>query len=377
MFGAACSNSKEETSQVKMVDGVIMNPAVGKWQDSDFEPVRFDLVETIDLSRIEEPVISSLGFLRIDDDGNFYFYDRNISQLISVDPKGELRWAVGQEGKGPGDFENPFGMEIYNNKIYVMNVQGTRLDEFEMDGTFIKSIDVPNDVQFPSLVGIRDDGLILLSGAKFGTLGTDIYTARLGDSLEVVDTFSIVESTDQEFERATSRGTITMKEDYFYYSYSTDYRYEIYGYDGELLTQVDREFEGVLGPGVYAEGNSVSMYSLGRVSGSTHLDNGSYLVEVRYPTNIKDPNAYAKRATQGDTESPNYVEFMDLYSANHELLYTFDDDEFVQSLGNLAIRDSEGFYYSPFSQELVIKKFDISPTQNEMDTESFEIGSSS
>ncbi|HBX66193.1 MAG TPA: hypothetical protein DEG32_08540, partial [Balneolaceae bacterium] len=244
----ACSGAKEETSQVKTVDGVIMNPSTGKWQGSDYEPLQFDLVQTIDLSTIEEPVISSLGYLRLDDEGNFYFYDRNISKLISVDSEGNLRWAVGQEGKGPGDFENPFGMDIYNDKIYVMNVQGSRLDEFDMNGSFIRSLDVPKSVQFPSLVGIREDGLILLSGAKFGTVGTEIYTVRIGDSLQVVDNFSIIETDAEEYERATTRGSVSMGEDMFVYSFSIDYKFHTYSYSGELLTQVDREFEGVLGP---------------------------------------------------------------------------------------------------------------------------------
>ena len=377
IMGTACSNSETETPSLKVVDGVIMNPSVGIWQDTDIEPLRFDLVETIDLSLIDEPVISSLGYLKMDDEGNFYFYDRNISQLISVDPKGKLRWAVGQEGKGPGDFENPFGMDIYNGKIYVMNVQGTRLDEFEMDGEFVRSIDVPSGVQFPSLVGIRDDGLLLLSGAKFGTIGTDIYTATIGDSLILVDNFSIVETDDEEYDRATSRGSITMLEDSFIYAFSVDYKYNIYGYDGDLKTEVDREFEGVLGPGVYAQDNSISMYTLGRVSGSVVFDDGSYLVEVRYPTNIKDPNDYARRASTGETESPDYVEFLDYYSPNHQLLYTFDDNDFVQSLGNLSLRDSDGYYYSPFSQGLVIKKYSINSTTSDMERESFELSPSS
>jgi|GEM_PF-714139 hypothetical protein len=371
--GTSCSNSEKETIQVKTVDGVIMNPSTGKWQGSNLEPLQFDLVQTIDLSTIEEPVISNLGYLRLDDEGNFYFYDRNISQLISVDPEGNLRWAVGQEGKGPGDFETPFGMDIYNDKIYVMNVQGSRLDEFDMNGSFIRSIEVPKSVQFPSLVGIRDDGLILLSGAKFGTVGTEIYTARIGDSLQVVDNFSIVETDDEEYERATTRGSVSMGEDMFVYSFSIDYRYHIYSYNGELLTQVDRDFDGVLGPGIYAVEGSVSMYSLGRVGSRTMLDDGKYLIEVRYPINIKDPNAYARRASTGETESPEYAEFLDLYSANHELLYTFNDNDFVEGLGNLSIRDANGYYYSPFSSDLVIKKYDIKPQTNEMQTEEFDI----
>lgn len=89
------------------------------------------------------------------------------------------------------------------------------------------------------------------------------------------------------------------------------------------------------------------------------LDDGYYLVNVRYPTNIDDPHAYAKRASTGKAESPIYEELLDVYNSDHELLYTFNDTDFVESLGSLSTRDEEGYYYSAFSDELQIKKYKI------------------
>lgn len=364
---AGCTDSETDNKVINQ-DGVITNSDIGIWQDKDVTPVEFNLVKTIDLSGIEEPVISSIGYLTMDENDNFYFFDRNVMKLISLNSEGELRWAVGQEGKGPGDFENPFGMAIHEGMLYIVNIQGTRIDEFDLDGNFIRSLDVPSEVRFASLVGFREDGLMLMSGAKFGTVGTDIYTLKMStDSLNIVNSFGIIETDDEKYQRATTRGSVGMLEDSFFYTFSTDYKFNIYDYEGELKMEVSRKFDGALGPGVYAQGGSVSMYSLGSIGSPVFLDNGNYLINVSYPANIDDPNEYARKASTGGADSPEYVEFMDLYSADHQLLYTFDDSEFVEGLGSLRTRDYNGYFYSSFSSDLLIKKYEVKAFKVEME----------
>jgi len=334
--GFGCGSDGDDSSAVKKENGVIYNPSVGLQQDEG-APVEFDLVETIDLSIIEEPVISNVGYLQIDDEGNYYFIDRRLSKLISLDPEGNFRWATGEEGKGPGDFESPFGMALHKDRLYVANIQGSRLDEFDLSGTFIKTYDLPKDIRFASLVDIRDDGLILMSGANFGTVGALVYTMELTDSLRVQENINIIETEDEEYSRATIRGGIEMRDEDFIYSFNTGYRHQVYDYTGNLKTEVYREFDGILGPGIYANENSVSLYGLGNINSPVFLDNGHYLVQVEHPVNIDDPHAYARRASTGETESPIYERIMDVYNADHELLYTFDDSEYVEALGDLSV----------------------------------------
>lgn len=220
-------------------------------------------MKTIDLSGIEEPVISRIGDLQIDTEGNLYFIDQRINKLVSIDQDGRLRWATGEEGKGPGDFENPFGMVLHGDKIYVANIMGSRLDEFDLKGSFIRSFDLPKEMRFASLVGIRDDGLILMSAANFGTVGALVYTMEMGDSLSVKEKITIIETQDEDYTRATTRGGIKMREQEFIYSFDSKYAHQIYSYDGNRKLEVQRKFDGVLGPGVYTDGNSVSIYGRG------------------------------------------------------------------------------------------------------------------
>ncbi|WP_157939441.1 NHL repeat-containing protein [Gracilimonas amylolytica] len=356
--GFGCGSGGDDTSAIKKENGVIYNPSVGLLQDEE-APVEFELVETIDLSMIEEPVISNVGYLQIDDEGNFYFIDRRLSKLISLDPEGNLRWAVGEEGKGPGDLESPFGMSLYKDKLYISNVQGSRLDEFDLSGNFIKTYDLPEDMRFASMVGIRDDGKVLMSGANYGAVGALVYTMEISDSLRVISDFKITETEADEYSRATLWGGFAMQEDGFYYSFGTDYTFQMYDYDGNLKTEVQREFDGTLGPGIYTSENSVSLYGLGSIGSPIFLNSDLYLIQVEHPVNIDDPHAYARRASTGDTESPIYEHFMDVYNADHELLYTFEDSDFVEGLGSLSVRDDEGYYYSVFSSDLLIKKYQV------------------
>lgn len=360
MMNISCTSSEADgKSGIIKENGKVINPEQGLWQDQEELPVEFELVETIDLSQIEEPIISGIAYLSFDDEDNMYFFDRRQMKMISIDQEGNLRWAKGQEGKGPGDFESPFGMAIHGDRIYVANIQGSRLDEFDLDGNFIRSYDLPKEINFASIIGIRENGEVLMSGANFGTIGADISILELGDSLKLKTNFSIIETEDEQYQNATSRGTISMYEDFFVYAFSTSNGHRYYDYDSTMTKEVIRKFDGVLGPGMYRTDNSVSIYSLGNVGAPIYLDGGYYLVNVRYPTNINDPNAYAKRASTGETESPIYEEFMDLYNTEGELLYVYDNSEEVEALGNLSARDSQGFYYSTFSNDLLIKKYRV------------------
>jgi hypothetical protein len=170
---------------------------------------------------------------------------------------------------------------------------------------------------------------------------------------------TIIETEDEIYSRATAWGDFKVINDSFSYSFLTTYAHQLYDFDGNLKVEVHRDFEGTLSPGGYAADDFVSIYGLGTVNAPVIIGNGGYLIQVEYPVNIDDSHAYARRASTGETESPIYERFMDVYNSDHELLYTFDDSEFVEELGGLTVRDSEGYYYSTFSNDLMIKKYSI------------------
>jgi hypothetical protein len=74
--------------------------------------------------------------------------DNAQSKLISVSSEGSLRWMIGEKGKGPGDFENVWDILILDNSILVSNINSSRLDYFDFEGNFIKSIPLAKEISF-------------------------------------------------------------------------------------------------------------------------------------------------------------------------------------------------------------------------------------
>lgn len=362
-FLSACSDSKEQAGPLTDENGVVQNPETGIWQNEvDELPLDIVLQKSIDLAAIDEPVITSVGSLSFDDDGNLYFYDRNLGQLISLDPDGALRWVTGQQGRGPGDFENPFGLEVLGERIYVANIQGTRIDTFDLNGNFIKSYDVGSGVRFGSLIGLREDTTLVLGAPAFGSIGGEVVTVKLtdADSVQIMGRFKVVESDDEQYSRASVMGSTLVTDDEIWYSYSIDNRHQVYDYEGNKIREIARAFDKPLGPGVYSEEGSVMIYTLGRLGAVRTLQDGSYLVRVQYPTNIDDPNEFVKRAaTTENAEDPEYAYTLDLYNAKGELLYVSTDQELIRSVGSLGYMDKQGNYYSWFADEQLLKKYRI------------------
>ncbi len=54
--------------------------------------------------------IGPIHTLQIDDSGNFYLSDEFNHSIISLDPRGNLRWALGGKGPAPGQFAYPRGI---------------------------------------------------------------------------------------------------------------------------------------------------------------------------------------------------------------------------------------------------------------------------
>ena len=72
--------------------------------------------------------------------------------------RGELIKCVGQEGSKEGEFIDPRGVALYDNQVYVCDCDNHRIEVFDLDLNFIRSIgsrgkgrgefDAPHDVKF-------------------------------------------------------------------------------------------------------------------------------------------------------------------------------------------------------------------------------------
>ena len=94
--------------------------------------------------------------IAIDDMDNMYVSSYN--KLQKFTSNGELMKCVGQRGSKKGEFDDPRGLALHNNQVYLCDSNNHRIQVFDLDLNFIQSIgshgkgtgefDVPLDVQF-------------------------------------------------------------------------------------------------------------------------------------------------------------------------------------------------------------------------------------
>ena len=91
--------------------------------------------------------------IAIDDTDNIYVSSEH--KLQKFTSSGELIKCVGQKGRKEGEFDVPRGVTLYDNQVYVCDRNNHRIQVFDLDLSFVRSIgsrgnefDAPLDVKF-------------------------------------------------------------------------------------------------------------------------------------------------------------------------------------------------------------------------------------
>ena len=102
-------------------------------------------------------MVSPAG-IAIDDTDNIYVCSEH--KLQKFTSSGELIKCVGQKGSKEGEFVDPRGVVLYNHQVYVCDSDNHRIQVFDLDLNFIRSIgsrgegrgklDSPHDIKFDS-----------------------------------------------------------------------------------------------------------------------------------------------------------------------------------------------------------------------------------
>ncbi|WP_175634857.1 NHL repeat-containing protein [Pedobacter ghigonis] len=76
--------------------------------------------------------------LTIDDEQNIWIVDGVNHRIKKYDQNGNLLLKFGKQGKADGDFDAPFGIAYFKNKIYVSDTRNNRVEVFDKSGKFLK-----------------------------------------------------------------------------------------------------------------------------------------------------------------------------------------------------------------------------------------------
>ncbi len=354
IFLITCSQKEKTPTLDENGIEIISNPEYGEWQDQE-DPVKFEIIDSYNLEETTDLLISNLWGMKTDADGNIYFYDSESSRLVSLNPDGSLRWVTGEQGKGPGDFEQARPPLVLNDLILISNIQGSILDIFSTGGKFIKTLNYPSSLNFVSLDGISDSGKLVVSSPYWGNLGMTVSILTLADTLSTDTTFSIIQSKESEImEGFSGSAGIVVQGDQIVSGNLTDYSIGIYDLNGSLLKRITRDFDKLVRPGFYKSGGSSMMRMFGSLRPSVVLKNGSFFSSVSWPLNVDDPDQFVKRSVNGGNKDVESKQSLDLFDKYGKLLYSLQDDAFFEEYGSISHVDSNGFVY--------FVKYDPSPT---------------
>lgn len=109
------------------------------------------------------PLLDAARGMTIDPAGNFYvaFWDGYVAKL---DPEGReiLRW--GEQGRGPGQFQNPSGVvfDPVTGRVHVADTNRGDVQVFSPDGAFLELWDAWREIR-PGSIAMAPDGHLLVS----------------------------------------------------------------------------------------------------------------------------------------------------------------------------------------------------------------------
>ncbi len=352
ILSTACSKADLDSNKITTIDEngveITSNPESGTWQSSDTRKIQFELIDQFSFQDSEEKIISGITFLSQGPDEHIYFFDRQQNELSSINQKGELRWSVGQTGRGPGDFENVSGMKVIDDKILVSNVQGTRIDLFDLDGNFDRSIQLQDDIIFAKIIGKTPDGELVISSMLRGKLGVTVHMVNIDPESTATNTsFPISQGPELDIKVGVGLDAgLSIRDGKSYSGNTSTYEIGVYSMTGELLQKITRDFNKMVRPGIMKMENYSGIRTFGELSNPYFLNNGSFITVALWPKNIEDPDDYMNKVQNNTAPDVIRANSLDYFSKDGELLYSIEHDGFYPEIGNLQFINENNILYT-------------------------------
>lgn len=127
--------------------------------------------------------------LTIDDEQNIWIVDGVNHRIKKYDQNGDLLLKFGKQGKAEGDFDAPFGICFFRNKIYVSDTRNNRVEIFDKSGKFLKVFAVKGYIYGMRAFG---DNIYLANSGE----GVIIKTDENGDIQEKIGAGSFLNLVD-------------------------------------------------------------------------------------------------------------------------------------------------------------------------------------
>ena len=173
--------------------------------------------------------------IAVDDTNNIYVSSQH--KLQKFTSSGELIKCIGRRGSKEGQFDDPLGVTIHSNQVYVCDTGNHRIQVFNLDLNFIRSI------------GSRGSGreeFVRPIDVAFDTTGNMHVVEYINDRVQVMDSSGqFIRMFGQEGEGKLSHPTaLHIADKYVYVSDRGNHRIAVYETSGQYVTSFGRGGEG-------------------------------------------------------------------------------------------------------------------------------------
>lgn len=347
LFLSGCGDNAENPKSTIDKNGVVIisNPQYGPWQKLEKPPLSLKLIDQFNFQ--DHLLVGNISYLVSDAESNLYFLDQTQNKLISIDSKGNIRWQTGQQGRGPGDFEYPFGVVTDGKFLYIGNIMATRLDKFDLNGNFIRSYDFGSELYLGIPLGITSEGHAVIRTGYNGHLGNTINMVEINtDSLNILDIYQYDQTNGLEIpERGDSGPDIKFHEDKILEGNLFEYSITHYNLANNPVKKVTRDFDKIIRPGTASLNGRPAVSIFGMVNAPYYLSNGYYFVRAEWPLNLNNPDKIAEDKLKGVETKVKYRNSLDLFSPEDELLYSYEWNGKETEFGKLLHVDKKDYLY--------------------------------
>jgi len=238
-----------EKIKFKTIDGVqvIYNPK--KPAPPKGALTKLILKEDFSLGEDEEEMFSEITSYAVDDEENIYIVDRKESRIKIFSRLGKFVKAVGNKGQGPGEMNQPVGIQITpDNELMVEDAANRRLAFFALDGKFLKNLS-PSKIL--SLINIYFDSKGNMVGRELALSENQLtWHVKKYDSdlnpLFTIDSIpfpNLVQGKINPFLIIFSYQLD--KKDCIYYGIPKEYEIKIFNPEGKLIKRILKDYNRV------------------------------------------------------------------------------------------------------------------------------------
>lgn len=131
-------------------------------------PIRFGPEQLVGQSE----ALGSIMAARVAPDGGVYVLDHVNARIVAFDAEGARRWSVGRRGRGPGEFQTPYRVDVRRDgTVFVFDIGTSEVTALAPEGRVIDRYRLPfPHVQADNLVAL--DGELLVSGTTADPTGS-------------------------------------------------------------------------------------------------------------------------------------------------------------------------------------------------------------